>query len=141
MVFLLFFIFFITSMHKKAQKTQKLRFLEKFRRHALLPLVSLVTLVCLQSVWSLWSGQLDHSCSYSHPVSMVTIFIICTLYDFQFYLAHLWTDFQSSLSKRVTDKDFGYSNFTLHNQWWLQKHSNTKSTRESVCDIVTRRQS
>ena len=56
------------------------------------------------SVWSplsVWSGYLDHSCSYSHPVSLVTIFIICTLYNFQFYLARASLDgFSGSLILR-----------------------------------------
>ena len=44
----------------------------------LVTLVYLVTLVCLVTLEGL-----------------VTICIICTLQNFQFYLAHLWTDFQS----------------------------------------------
>ena len=62
------------------------------------------------------SGQFGHpgqSYQSGHSLHDFTICVICTLHNFQFYLAHLWTDFQSSLSKRVTDKDFGYSNFTL----------------------------
>ena len=44
-------------------------------------LVSLVGLVSLESLVGL--------------VILVTICIICTLQNFQFCLAHLWTDFQS----------------------------------------------
>ena len=32
-------------------------------------------------------------------VTLVTLCKICTLHNFQFYLAHLWTDFQSCCSK------------------------------------------
>ena len=34
-----------------------------------------------------------------HSLHDFTILIICALHNFQFYLAHLWTDFQSCLSQ------------------------------------------
>ena len=42
-------------------------------------------------------GQSGHSgqSGLVTPVCVVTLVTICTLHNFQFYLAHLWTDFQS----------------------------------------------
>ena len=43
------------------------------------------------------SRHLFNPVSLFIPVCVVTICIICTLQQFQFYFAHLWTDFQSCL--------------------------------------------
>ena len=57
-------------------------------------LVSLVGLVSLESLVRL-GGLVG-------LVILVTICIICTLQNFQFCLAHLWTDFQSCFSWILT---------------------------------------
>ena len=62
--------------------------------------------------WEYLSGQFGHPGQFGLVslvihlvtlVSLVTICIICTLRTFQFYLAHLWTDFQSCWSRKEND--------------------------------------
>ena len=37
-----------------------------------------------------------------HSLHDFTILIICALHNFQFYLAHLWTDFQSCFCMTIS---------------------------------------
>ena len=65
-------------------------------------------------------GQLYQSGNSMHDF---TICIICALHNFQFYLAHLWTDFQSCLIVTVRSSAY-YATDTCqieNNVAWLQK--------------------
>ena len=58
-----------------------------------------------------------------HSLHDFTICIICALHNFQFYLAHLWTDFQSCLIVTVRSSAY-YATDTCqieNNVAWLQK--------------------
>ena len=61
----------------------------------LVTLFSLVTLVSLTSLITTVILVLSVHVFTQVVVSLVTIGIIYTLHNFQFYLAHLWTDLQS----------------------------------------------
>ena len=54
------------------------------------------------------SYQSGQCCQSGHSLHDFTILIICALHNFQFYLAHLWTDFQSYFPigwSRMSDLD------------------------------------
>ena len=75
-------------------------------------LVGLEDLVSLEGLVGLVSlkGQFGHPgqsyqsgqcCQSGHSLHDFTICIICALHNFQFYQAHLWTDFESCLFRYV----------------------------------------
>ena len=101
-----------------------------FSRLTVLPLLLSVSLINLEILEGLVS--LEGLVGLVVPVSYIslvnsmhdfTICIICALHNFQFYLAHLWTDFQSCLIVTVRSSAY-YATDTCqieNNVAWLQK--------------------